>query len=248
MILLSEGKMILKILKDSFISWFENIGFSIVSSILASVNPFFVLLAFIIFNAFYGNRAVLFQKFEAQLLTVALITAVQAVFPTTVAAVSVQKKVVQGEVNYMSEYFPAYLKSLLETLLPSIIMSVFYFIITYLLVWSGILYSHMLTGNFKIVMVSFITCLYVFFLLTQWIAVPLIIERKKITLSEAIKLTTGTTSLEIFTIIVISFIDLVILIGLTLLAGISAVLYFSISSYFRVILYQEIIEKYKKIA
>jgi hypothetical protein len=238
--------MIIKILKESFITWFEKIPYSLVSAILASLNPFFLFLAFFIFNSFYGNRAVFFQKFEAQLLTFALLIAMQSVFPATMAAVSVQRKVARDEVNYFSEFFPAYLRSLLETLAPSIILSAVYFIITYLLVYSGIVYSHILTGNFKIIVLSFIVCLFIFFMLTQWIAIPLLIERKKIKFNDAVKLITGTTSLEIFAIIIISLIDLALLIGLTLLAGISAIFYYSISCYFRVFLYQEIIDKYKK--
>jgi hypothetical protein len=237
--------LLLKIIGRSFARWWNKLGYSMLSSILGALNPFFILMILSCLWLLTGKLPVVMQKPSFYLTIAGLLFALQGVFPTTVYAIAMQKRVNEGDIMYIKDYFPDYIDSIKKFTLPSIFLTLFYAVIAYFIMNSIFFYYYFpVSGSIKAAIITVLILLYLYFMLVQYILVPLLLYREKIKFFDALKIAMGATGLNLITIGGMFIVDTILFSIMTVLAGCSILFYYSFSCQFRLNLYTSIIQKY----
>ncbi len=97
--------MSLTIIRRSFWSWWENISYSLLSSFLGAINPFFLIVVATFMWSFTTDSKLMLEHPEFFIAMIGMSLAASPFFPTTLAAVSVQGKLLtEGSAGYFGFY------------------------------------------------------------------------------------------------------------------------------------------------
>lgn len=238
--------MIFQVLKNSFSRWWDKLFQAILTSLISSINPFFILSIFILFEIGFG-KVNPFENIQ-NLLFPSIIFSISNLFPLTFAGIALQKKISENESIYLRDYFKDYFKSLKETFLDSIFLLIIYSILIFLLIFSLIFYVNIFKNLalIKYIIIIFILWCYIILHVIQFILIPIFIYNSENKFLDKIKLSLKIIFLEFFNILFIYLVDSLLFFILTLTKGFSIITYYGLSANIRIYTYKYIIEKYQK--
>lgn len=145
--------MFVEVMKESVSRWWDRLGYSLLNSFLGALNPVFLALMVYFFflvtpswNNFESSEQMLRLIF--QWMPVVIPAAfVSPLFPTTLAAFNMQKRVLEHQTIYFKDYFKDYGKSLLKTLLPSFVLILIYGALSFTVTFAGVFYFNLATSE-----------------------------------------------------------------------------------------------------
>ena len=164
-----------KILKQTFWDWWDNISYSLLTSILGSCNPFFIIILAAFRWSFSDDFTFLLQygkEFFVVLMTSLIII---PIFPTTIAAYSLQNKIIDLK---LENFFVQFWRELKKYLGRGLLFTLINGIVGFLLSYSIIFYSDFLKDwyPFNYILIG-LSALFIFLiLLSQFIMLPLVVK------------------------------------------------------------------------
>lgn len=166
--------MFFKILKRTFWGWWDNISFSFLTSIMGATNPFFIVLLstfrWIVAEDF--EIVIKYQNLFFVLIIVCLLSI--AVFPTTIAAYAIQRRLLKGDTE---KFFLYYWKGLKKYFGRGMLLTLINTIIGGLLAYSIVYYNTALSSwyPFNYILIGISGLFILLFLLSQIVMIPLVI-------------------------------------------------------------------------
>ncbi|OHD55984.1 MAG: hypothetical protein A2Y33_11025 [Spirochaetes bacterium GWF1_51_8] len=170
--------MFFGILKRTFWSWWDNLSYSVFTSFLGAANPFYLVLIAGFRWLLAEDVGFVFQYKDIFFLIVAGSILNMQTFPTTLAAYSMQAKLIDGEVkSFFREYWAELRKVFGKGMILTLINTVIGLILGYSILYYRDNLAHLYPVNFILIGLSgwFIFS----FLLSQFLQVPLIISDLK---------------------------------------------------------------------
>lgn len=164
--------MFFKIVKRTFWTWWDNLSFSMLSSFLGGLNPFYII--------FLGTFTYIVEDFslvvdfkEFFLLLFGGVLPAIHVFPTTIAAYSVQKRLIDKKsVKYFSEYW----QDLKKYFGKGLVLTLICLLAGLLLAYSVLFYQQQLSGLLSMILTVISSVFFIILMFMQLIIVPLVIE------------------------------------------------------------------------
>lgn len=233
--------MILRILRSSLAKFWDKIGLSFLSSLLAGLNPFFFLFNLILMQLFRDTVAV--RGIAPEYLTVFLVVAlcVQTVFPTTLMCLQMQKELAEGEIVYIKNYFADLWPALRKIFLPSLALTGIFGTAGFFIANAALFYiRYMPAGYLRYAFLSALLAGLVFLMLLQFVLVPVFLYRERPGILRAFRYAAGAVLSKFPVVASVAALDGLLLAALLLLNGTSQFLYFALSGYFRIYLYSEL--------
>ncbi len=164
--------MFFKIVRRTFWSWWDNLSYSILTSLFGAANPFY--LAFL--AGCMWALSVDFQLFidyqDVFIILVSISLLAMNAFPTTMAAFSVQSKLIDGS---LGKFVKAYFAELKRLFWRGLGLSLVNGLAGYLLAYSFLFYRDRLADwfPFNYILIGLSALFYFVLLLSQIILVPL---------------------------------------------------------------------------
>ncbi len=242
--------MFFKVLFNSIKKWWRNINLSIVSSLVSSINPFFLILLF------YSNLLISLKfepilKYPIEVVSFYLFfISIQSFFPTTFAITTLQKKIIEKDHLSYKEFFSGFWRLLARYILPWLGLTFFFAIAVLLIIWTGGFYFQFIENIFlKIFIMLFVLFIFSIFIMSQYVFFPLYIyEEDKIKVSNALKFAMEIALRNVHLLIPFFLIDILLFSIFVLVPYfnffIASIFYFGFTNFVRLYLYYEIIRKY----
>ena len=170
--------MFFGIIKRTFWSWWDNLSYSVFTSLLGAANPFYLVLIAGFRWLLAEDIGFLIQYKDVFFLIIAGSILNMQTFPTTLAAYSMQAKLIDGEVkSFFREYWGELRKVFGKGMIMTLINTVAGLILGYSILYYRDHLANLYPLNYILIGLS---GWFVFsFLLSQFIQVPLIISDLK---------------------------------------------------------------------
>lgn len=232
------------VIRNAAVRWFEKVVLSVVSSLMAALNPFLIWNVLTIVWLLTGNMANFMKNPGGFISQWGLFIAVQSVFPLTLAAMDAQFKALSGEVDTLKEYFVEWFLGLKRIFLKSLLATLVFGVLNFFLFISAAFYLRQTSGQFQLMVMGAIAVLYIYFQIVQWVYLPLLIRREKESPLKLLRQAFGTTVIEFPNVLPLFLVDAILFIGLSFLGGVSVFFYYGFSFALRQAFYESLMDKY----
>ena len=234
------------ILKEGFIRWWDKMGYAILTSVWGALNPFTIyFFLFVLLLVFSQDKSVIVANLPNYLIVFPTMFLVSGFFPTSFAAVAIQKRIGDLDTIYFRNYFPDLLGALVKSLLPFLKLTAIYGIFGVLLTVSVVFYWTIIPiFFFKVVLAVLLIWVYIIAVLSSYVIVPLLIYNDSLTIRDAITTSFKILFTEGVAILGIFIIDMLVFAICAISVVMLPVLYYGISSSLRIYTHKEIIAKY----
>lgn len=234
-----------RIMKSALAKWWDKIGYALLSSVMGALNPVLFVWVGTVVWILTGNITLAWEQFPFFAMVLGLSLFSQAFFPTSVAAVGVQKMIKEGEHVYFKDYFKNYFLCLKMYTPRALLLLVLSAAAVGLLIFAALFYYRFISWAPLKFGVTFLVLILLSLLgAYQGLLLSALVYRDKKGLKEQAILAGKMLILEAPAVIFTALVDLFLLVLLSLGQGLSVLLYYGISSYIRLYTYSLIMDKY----
>lgn len=165
-----------KILKRTFWSWWDNISYSILTSVLGGTNPFF-LWFLATFHYTVANFDLVVDNPDEFTVFFSIMLLTLHVFPTTLASYAMQSQLIDGKMN---RFFRSWWEALKKYFVRGIVVTLINGAAGYMLGNSVVYYKNALESiyPFNYVLIGFSGLFFFILLISQIIMIPLMVTDK----------------------------------------------------------------------
>lgn len=242
--------MFLRVLKNSLKNWWKHINFSVVSSLISSINPFYIF-ALLYANYLLSTGFEKLREYPLPVISVFIfLFSIQSFFPSTFVMMNLEKRLIDKDFLSYKDFFKGFWKMILQSILPWLGLTIFFGTSILLVIWTGGFYFEIIANlYFKIAILIFLVFIFFVFMATQYVFFPLYFyEDYRIKVSNALKFSMEIALRNLPILSLIFIFDVIFFFGMLFVQYANffliSILYFGFSGYVKLFLYHEIVYKY----